>query len=310
MKDTQTRSRLRHDLSRWWTYQRERFPLHQHGPLVALLSIAAVSYAAILTGTSVQPTAVAGAFVVGLTSFLLLRIADEVKDADLDAQYRPHRPVPRGLVSLDELTTLGAWLLPVQAVAALLMDPILLLPLLVVWGYGALMSVEFFAADWLRRHPTVYLLSHAVIVPLIDGLLAAFQIAQTPGLAKPAGLAWLLAASLFGSLTFEIGRKMRAPENEQPGVDTYTKMWGRPRALIAWLVATTGVAVCAGGAILYAGGPLALLLPLLAVAAAPVVVAARFHNEPTPAHAGWMEPVSGAVLLANYAVIASLILFV
>jgi len=30
------------------------------------------------------------------------------------------------------------------------------------------MSKEFFVADWLRRRPVLYMLSHMVIMPLVD----------------------------------------------------------------------------------------------------------------------------------------------
>ena len=36
------------------------------------------------------------------------------------------------------------------------------------WIYLALMTREFFAAAWLKRHPVVYMTSHMVILPLVD----------------------------------------------------------------------------------------------------------------------------------------------
>ena len=50
-------------------------------------------------------------------------------------------------------------------------DGVLLLP---VWLYLALMSEEFFVGPWLRGYPLICLLSHMVIVPLID-LYATFD---------------------------------------------------------------------------------------------------------------------------------------
>src|SRR5829696_4543202 len=86
-------------LPRWWAYQRERFPVFAHG-----LLIAAFSYSALLRGrAAVEPAGALAAFVTAFLFFLQLRIADEFKDFEEDARYRPYRAVPRGLVSLREL---------------------------------------------------------------------------------------------------------------------------------------------------------------------------------------------------------------
>ena len=80
---------------RWWIYQKERFPIFQHGPLVAAFSSCAVAYSALLTGSSPVWQSFAVAFITCLIFFLQLRIADEFKDAEEDATYRPYRAVPR-----------------------------------------------------------------------------------------------------------------------------------------------------------------------------------------------------------------------
>ena len=64
-------------MNRWWIYQKERFPLAAHGPLIAAFSASAVSYSALVRGGA-RPAVVSFvvAFLVSLGSFLLLRIAD------------------------------------------------------------------------------------------------------------------------------------------------------------------------------------------------------------------------------------------
>jgi hypothetical protein len=37
--------------NRWWIYQRERFPLLAHSPVIAAFSLSAVSYSALVRGT-------------------------------------------------------------------------------------------------------------------------------------------------------------------------------------------------------------------------------------------------------------------
>src|SRR5262245_11209983 len=40
---------------RWWTYQRERFPIFAHGALITAFSFSAVSYSALLRGATRYP---------------------------------------------------------------------------------------------------------------------------------------------------------------------------------------------------------------------------------------------------------------
>jgi 4-hydroxybenzoate polyprenyltransferase len=53
----------------------------------------------------------------------------------------------------------------------------------------------------------------------------------------PAGLLWFLAASFSNGIVIELGRKIRAPEQEEAGVETYSFLWGRPAAVGSWLTA-------------------------------------------------------------------------
>ena len=91
-------------MKRWWIYQMERFPLAAHAPLIAAFSACAVSFSSLLDRAPVPGwQAYLVAFGVCLLMFLQLRIADEFKDAEDDARWRPYRPVPRGLIRLPEL---------------------------------------------------------------------------------------------------------------------------------------------------------------------------------------------------------------
>ncbi len=112
---------------RWWTYQKERFPIFQHGPLVAAFSSCAVAYSSMLTGTAPVWQAFVVALVTCLIFFLQLRIADEFKDVEEDASYRPYRAVPRGLVTLRELGFVFALGAVVQLILAVLYAPMLVM---------------------------------------------------------------------------------------------------------------------------------------------------------------------------------------
>src|SRR5213080_3698121 len=119
-------------LRRLWIYQGERFPLLAHSILVAALTIGVSGFASAGRGWP-APARLAAAFIVALGFFMLLRIADEFKDAADDAAYRPYRPVPRGLVTLRELAGVAAAILCVQLGITLLLGWTLLSYLLAAW---------------------------------------------------------------------------------------------------------------------------------------------------------------------------------
>lgn len=220
--------------NRWWVYQQERFPLLGHGPLILAFSASAVALSALLRGAWPSNRALGVAFVSALLFFFQLRVADEFKDADDDRRFRPYRPVPRGLVTLAELRRLGVAAALVQGIAAWWLDARLIVMLLLVWAYMALLSREFFVAEWLKARPFTYLWSHMLIVPLIDFYATACDWVPA-STAPPAGLSWFLAASFFNGVVVEIGRKVRAPADEEHGVETYTAAWGARRAIGSWL---------------------------------------------------------------------------
>ncbi|HEY1376538.1 MAG TPA: UbiA family prenyltransferase, partial [Gemmataceae bacterium] len=187
--------------NRWWVYQRERFPVLAHGPLVAAFSLSAVSFSRLLRGQHTLPGAKATfvAFATALLFFLQLRIADEFKDFEEDSKYRPYRAVPRGLVSLRELGVLGAITAAIQALLAVWLEPSLLIVLAVAWTYLALMSKEFFVGEWLKRRHVLYLVSHMMIMPLVD-LYATACDWWADGAHAPPGLIWFLIVSYFNGV--------------------------------------------------------------------------------------------------------------
>ncbi len=296
-------------MNRWWVYQRERFPLFAHGPLIAAFSASAVGYSALLRGGRPAAFSFVVAFLVSLGSFLLLRIADEFKDAADDARYRPYRPVPRGLVQLRELAVIGVAVALLQLLLALAIGAPLAGLLAVTWLYFLLMSREFFARRWLRARPVAYLLSHMLIMPLIDWFATGCDWVRA-GAGMPDGLSWFLAASFCNGLVIELGRKIRAPGQEEPGVETYSALWGRPAAVGAWLAALTATLGCALAAAHRIGfmAPLASVLAVLFAGAAGWSI--RFLATPRPGLARGLEAWAGAWTLGLYVTLGLVPLFV
>jgi 4-hydroxybenzoate polyprenyltransferase len=287
-------------LVRWWIYQRERFPVLAHGLLIAAFSFSAVSFSALLRGQvePPRPLALAVAFITAFLFFLQLRIADEFKDFEEDLRYRPYRAVPRGLVSLRELGLLGVIAALLQLVG-LLLDPTLILLLAVAWAYLALMSKEFFVGEWLKKHPIPYLVSHMVIIPLVDFYATACDWWPL-GKGPPHGLLWFVVASYSNGIVIELGRKIRAPADEEHGVNTYSALWGPRTAVLVWLGAMATTATCAVLAAVQINFviPVAVVLALLLLTAG--LVAWRFLAEPTRQRSKRIENLSGIWTLLLY----------
>jgi 4-hydroxybenzoate polyprenyltransferase len=284
-------------MRRFGVYQRERFPLITYSVLVAVISFAGVSLPAMSQAAdAVSFHAWLTAFMVTLSFFFQLRVVDEFKDYVDDSIYRPYRPVPRGVIRLGELAALASVLMLVQAVLAAWRSPRLLPILLLGWGYLALMRFEFFAPAWLKARPLLYLVSHMMIMPLIFLFISACAW-LAGGAAAPPGLGGFLALGYANGVMFEVGRKIRAPQDEEPGVESYSALWGRPRAVSAWLLAVVCSSLFSWLAAPLAVHHLWLAVFLLLLTAGALVVSIRFLQTPTSERAKVVATYSSAVTL-------------
>jgi 4-hydroxybenzoate polyprenyltransferase len=222
--------------TRLLAYLRERFPLFGHGLLI-------VSYGSsnqFLARALVHPGepmhydwgSLAGAVVL-LCLFFHLRVFDEHKDYAEDCRNHPDRVLQRGLVTLRDLRRLGAAAIATELVLAALHSPAALCAVLIALGFSFLMLKEFFVGPWLRRHFLLYAVSHMLIMPLLALVVYSFATARWPWTAP--GWFWLYAfVGFFVTFNWEVSRKIRAPEDEREGVESYTKVFGTYGA--AWVV--------------------------------------------------------------------------
>jgi 4-hydroxybenzoate polyprenyltransferase len=289
-------------MNRWIVYQRERFPLAAHAPLVAAFSGSAVCFSSLVRGHAAWPSAraLAVAFVTSLLFFLQLRIADEFKDFEDDSRYRPYRPVPRGLVALSELAWVAAGAAAIQLALALWLEPSIVWLLILAWAYLAVMTREFFVPRWLKAHPVIYMASHMVILPIIDMYATACDWWVAGLRQPPAGLFWFLIVSFFNGVVVEIGRKIRAQDEEEAGVETYSALWGVTGAVRAWIAAicVTGFAAWRAAERLGTAAPTAVLLGLLVVTC--VAIGMRFAKRPSAGGGKTIELMSGIWTLVMY----------
>ncbi len=286
--------------ARLWVYQAERFPLAKTVPLLAVFSAASITVSAVLAE---RPLPSLSGYLIGFglvfILFFQLRVCDEVKDLDDDRAYRPERPIPRGLVSLRQIVSLGVATVPVAILLALAWGHGLIWLLVLTWVWLAAMTLEFGVPEWLKTRPVLYLLSHMAIMPLIDLLLTGIE--WRPSGAPHPALWMFLALSFANGCVLEIGRKLWAPESEREGVDTYSKLWGPARASTIWLI-FVAVAFALLMGVGWATGALAIVAPAGIIGAlACVWFAHAYAVTPTPQAEKRLDTVSGLWVFLCYA---------
>ncbi len=275
-------------LVRFSKYFNERFPVTNFVPLSLIFAVTGSLAVQVYLSHGLQnPYALVTGFLALFLFLLRLRLFDEFKDFEHDAQYYPDRPVQRGLVTLKELTVLIFIVLGMEAVLAIMNGRLATLIFFVAFFYSLLMFKEFFINDWLRNHFSLYIASHEILVfPLF------FYLFVLNGMAlEHVGQMyfWALAVFLGGQLFFlEVARKVRPKELEVGSRDTYTAQYG--------IGGATGLLMFLG--VLIAGldfyilktiyGKISLLqlVPVL-MGLAFIYSVIRFFREPSASSAKW-----------------------
>ena len=185
-------------------------------------------------------------FIIIFMFFFQLRITDEFKDYEEDLKYRPYRPVQRGIISLKALGKIGIATIIIQIILAHVINSKLIYFMLLVWIYMFLMTKEFFIKNWLTERILIYALSHVVIMIFITlvivkgtGYILQDYFSETLYLLLEKyeknifiGLIPLFALNYLNGIVLEIGRKTRRTDEEEYGVQTYSKLWGRKKAVV------------------------------------------------------------------------------
>ncbi|MBN8669221.1 MAG: hypothetical protein J0L80_00925 [Chitinophagales bacterium] len=224
-------------ISRLFVYQKERFPLLVHLPLIAAFSFSVVGYSRACRGAAgfIDLGDYMVCVATNIAMFFMLRVSDEHKDKEDDARFRKYLPVPRGLISLKELRILAWSLFVIITALNVLIYPQLLVLYFVMMAYLALMRYEFFIPKWLKRHQVMYIATHMVIIPLADIYASSYDW-KLAGISAPIGLLFFFGVSFLNGVILEVGRKLRVKETEEEGVVSYTKLWGAQSAGVVWIV--------------------------------------------------------------------------
>ena len=211
---------------KWYTYQKERFPVLVYGLYILCLTFATFFYNTKMLEIESNVGVFIVMFVVAFLQFLMVRIIDEFKDYDEDKKYRPYRPVPRGLIKLQELRVLFVICVVIQLALTLIVNPFSFIFLLVLWIVFILMTKGFFIKKVLDKHILLEVAFDEIMLPVMILYLASF-------IKIDMSILWrLLLLSYVVSWIIEIARKVRCKKDEEKGVKTYTAVFGIPKACI------------------------------------------------------------------------------
>jgi hypothetical protein len=271
-------------LSRWLTYQQERFPIVKHGLLIAVFSFAAIGYSSVMRGGEAERSVLQFlglGFVACISAalfFLQLQIVDDLKDFKEDTLYRPHYPVPRGVVALQELKVALVASGLVQLGLAMSLGFPLVVMLGVIWGYMALLRKEIFVFKELNDKPLINLFLNALPVLLVAFYISMFD--WVPAGSGVVQVASFLLVSFWVGVLIQLGQKICVPMNEKPGMKTYSASWGIQKAIFVWLSVIWLLAISALIAAAQIQFVLPIALTLLFLLTGSMIVSWRFLSRP------------------------------
>ena len=286
---------------RFLIYQKERFPFLAHGPLIMMFTFSAIAYSRICRGQDgfIGLNDFIVGFITTFCLFFLVRILDEFKDAETDAKYRSELAVPRGLISFTEIKYIGIVVFIIQISCILIVHPSMFLIYVIVMVYLALMTVEFFAHDWLNKNMWAYASSHMLIIPLVD-IYASGLDWFLEGAKPHLGLLFFFGVSYFNGIVLEVGRKLKDPTLEKEGVVTYSGLLGYKKGAMLWIAMLTLTAVIAMAACYYAELSVVSYYVLAIMLLIGISLAIQYIKNPNIIKSKRLEVISGVWTLLMY----------
>ncbi len=287
-------------------YSKQRFPLVEHGVMITVYVLSNLFVAqALEPGLETMSVGITtlSAIAVVFLFFLHLRVFDEHKDYDADVEFHGERVLQRGVITLTHLKVVGALAITAQFAICMMHSTAAGAAWLIAFGYSLIMLKEFFCREWLEARFLLYAISHLLVMPLLALVVYSLATGNMPWQAP----GWYYLYALLGffvMFNWEISRKIRAPEDEVDGIQTYTKVFGTKGAakvLIGLRVVDVAMATAIGVVIGLAWGYYAALVIVFFVILAGNI---QYLRGPTTERAERMETYAGIYIVAFNAIVA------
>ena len=213
-------------LKRMHIYMKERYPFIAR-LILGLIVFLEIHFIILLnegiTTFDIGIREVVGAYTV--FAFLLwLRIADDLKDFDVDKRLFPDRPLARGAVFKKDVVILCAFFNLIAVVLNIIfMNNIVFFCILYFYGY--LMSKWFFQKAKIQPSLPLALVTHNPVQMFVNLYIISFTVIKydlQPVTITTIMTLWTL---YFPALIWEVSRKIKAPKDEND-YTTYSKLFG------------------------------------------------------------------------------------
>ena len=213
-------------LKRMHIYMKERYPFIAR-LILGLIVFLEIHFIILLnegvTTFDIGIQEVVGAYTV--FAFLLwLRIADDLKDFDVDKRLFPDRPLARGAVFKKDVVILCAFFNLIAVVLNIIfMNNIVFFCILYFYGY--LMSKWFFQKAKIQPSLPLALVTHNPVQMFVNLYIISFTVIKydlPPVTITTIMTLWTL---YFPALIWEVSRKIKAPKDEND-YTTYSKLFG------------------------------------------------------------------------------------
>tara|TARA_Y100001954_G_C15777509_1_gene587874 strand:+ start:321 stop:1190 length:870 start_codon:yes stop_codon:yes gene_type:complete len=210
-------------MKNWLIFIKERIPVVVYALLVGGITSSSFIFGNIQINLKEAPLFLLGFFGLFL-AFAILRMMDEVKDFEKDKVAHPDRPLPRGLLKVDQVLGMIKFIyifMVILSIALIFFKSIQSgLCYLVITIWLGLMYKEFFIPKWLNERPLIYAISHQILMLAV----AAFP-ALLYNQSNNYGTIIALGTTILGSFfTYEVCRKL--DPKADPILGTYLVTYG------------------------------------------------------------------------------------
>lgn len=176
-----------------------------------------------------------GAFTV--FAFLLwLRIADDLKDYEVDKELFKDRPLPSGQTNKKDVM-IACVIIELIAIILNLVFMNNIIFLIILYAYGYLMSKWFFQKSKIQPNLPLALITHNPVQMIVNLYIISFTCIKYSIPAISLTTAMALFTLYFPALIWEISRKIKAPKDEN-AYTTYSKLFGYKKATRFVLIIT------------------------------------------------------------------------
>lgn len=216
-------------LKNFYSYQKERFPI----VVLALSFLPAILSSSAVTAVQLSPVFVLVALLVSVSYLLHVRIIDEFRDYEHDLKHHKDRPVPSGVISLEDLRIVDLIVVTVVLLVPIFVSFEAFLIAIVMLLYSYFARKEFFLGLQFRKHFYFYNAINLVQMLLLQILVYTFA-NPTFSFTSLVTVHFLFTAT--GTVIFEFLRKVKNPGDDGTGKDTYTWFLGFNNALILYAI--------------------------------------------------------------------------